>query len=281
MHSTEQLQQAVDSIRQQTSGTAGVGLILGTGLGGLARHIQAEAVIPYSQIPHFPTTSALSHKGQLVCGRLAGTSVVAMEGRNHVYEGHPLETITFGVRIIRSLGADCLIVSNAAGGLNPRYQAGDVMILEDHVNLMFRQPPPAPPHDGSRPIGRLDSPYDPALIEQALAIARMKNIAVQRGVYVAVTGPNYETRAEYRFLRMIGGDAVGMSTVPEAILAAQLGMRVLALSTITNIATPDVPHKVEAQQVVKMAQHIEPHLRAIVEGIINLVGHQNHAHAKP
>ncbi len=269
-----QVAEAVTMVHQRWPHNARVGLILGTGLGHLADQVEHEAIIAYDDIPHFPRSTALSHKGQLVCGRLAGVPVLTMEGRSHLYEGYSADEVTFPIRVMRGLGAELLIVSNASGGLNPRYASGDVMVVADHIHLMFRCPEAAN-SDEQRPIeriGRNVAPlYDPALVERSLEIARRENFVAHRGVYVAVTGPNYETRAEYRFLRRIGGDVVGMSTVPEVLVASQLGMRVLALSTVTNVARPDAPHIVKAAEVVSVAEHAEPNLRNIVQGIIHSV----------
>jgi purine-nucleoside phosphorylase len=270
----EQVAEAVTSIHQRWPYEARVGLILGTGLGHLADQVEHEAVIAYDDIPHFPRSTALSHKGQLICGRLAGVPVLTMEGRSHLYEGYSADEVTFPVRVMRAMGAELLIVSNASGGLNPLYASGDVMVVADHINLMFRCPAVAD-SDEQRPnerSGRYGAAlYDPALVERSLEIARRENFVAHRGVYVAVTGPNYETRAEYRFLRRIGGDVVGMSTVPEVLVAAQLGMRVLALSTVTNVARPDAPRTVKAAEVVSVAEHAEPNLRKIVLGIVHSV----------
>ncbi len=246
-----------------------VGLILGTGLGSLADHIETEAVIPYEDVPHMPKSTALAHQGQFVCGAFAGTDVIAMQGRCHLYEGYSVDQIALPVRVMRELGAKLLIVSNASGGLNPQYATGDIMVIDDHIDLMWRH---SPQDENSlqfdRPPRRASSLYNEALIEQALAIARREDFVAHRGVYVAVTGPNYETRAEYRFFRRIGGDAVGMSTVPEVNAAVACGLDVLALSVITNVARPDSADTVSAEEVVDAATMAEPQLRAIVSAIL-------------
>jgi len=288
--------EAADAIRRRWSCAPRAGLILGTGLGNLAGHITPDEIVAYEEIPHFPRSTALSHRGQLVCGRLAGTPVVAMEGRCHRYEGYSLARLTHPVYTMRALGIDLLILSNASGGLNPQYGSGDVMVLEDHIDLMFwRQPSEIAGQTGETRDQRLDTrdqmadgrrvrstvedvgvllsrrsvvPYEPVLIEQAMAVARRENFVAHRGVYVGMTGPNYETRAEYRFLRKIGGDVVGMSTVPEALAAARCGIRTLALSTVTNVARPDVPQVVLAQHVVRAAEMAEPNVRKIVLDVI-------------
>jgi len=207
-----------------------VGIILGTGLGSLAEQIEAEAKIPYEDVPHFPRSTAISHAGRLVLGRLCGLPVVAMEGRFHAYEGYSFQQLTFPVRVMKALGAELLVVSNAAGGLNPHYATGDVMVIDDHINLMGGNPLIGVNDDVLGPrFPDMCRPYDPRLIERALEIARRENFAAHRGVYVAVTGPNLETRAEYRFLRLIGADVVGMSTIPEALVAFTAHARAGAL----------------------------------------------------
>lgn len=267
--SAEQFEQAANVVRSRWPRTARAGLILGTGLDNLASHIVPDVVIPYDEIPNFPRSTALGHRGQLVCGSLIGVPVIAMQGRCHFYEGYSLHQVTLGVQLMAERGAKLLIASNAAGGLNSKFKTGDIMAIEDHLDLMFRsQAEPSLSHEIERPARKASSPYDTGLVARALEIAREENFAAHRGVYVAVTGPNYETRAEYRFLRNIGGDVVGMSTVPEALVAARCGMRVLALSIVTNVATPDAPHKVEATEVVNTAEHAEPNLRKIVLGVL-------------
>ena len=248
-----------------------VGLILGTGLGNLIADMEVRAAIAYREIPHFPCSTAMAHRGELVCGTLAGASVLAMAGRCHLYEGYTRFEVTLPVRVMHALGIELLIVTNAAGGLNPGYAMEDVMALVDHIDLMsasraFEPRPLEREVAAARP--RQASCYDPGLIERAGEIARQADFTLRRGVYVGVTGPNYETRAEYRAFRRIGGDVVGMSTVPEARCAAELGVPVLALSTVTNIARPDAPQVVTSAEVVENAGHAEPKIRRIASGII-------------
>jgi purine-nucleoside phosphorylase len=265
---TEHIEQAARAIRRCWPLRPQVCLILGTGLGSLVDSIDTDLVLSYEGIPHFPCSTAPSHKGRLVCGRLAGVPVVTMDGRCHVYEGYRVDEITLPVRVARSLGATLLIVSNASGGLNPRFATGDLMVVADHVNLMGRRTGSYASAFAGHRRGVPFCPYDEDLTQRALEVARRENFVAHRGVYIAVSGPNYETRAEYRFLRRIGGDAVGMSTVPEVIAAAQSGMRVLAISTITNVATPDAPQKVQASDVTAAAQNVEPKLRKIVRDAV-------------
>ncbi len=265
----DQIAEAVTSIQQRFSLKPRAGIILGSGLGNVAHDIEGAVTFPYEELPHFPRSTAIGHKGQLVCGRLAGVPVVAMEGRFHAYEGYSLQQITFPVRVMKALGADLLIVSNACGGMNPQYRCGDIMVIEDHINLLNGNPLIGINDDRLGPrFPDMSGPYDPVLIEQALEIARRENFAAQRGVYVAVTGPNLETRAEYRFLRTIGADVVGMSTVPEVLVAVHAGMRVLGLSVITDMCLPDALKPAHVAEILAVAATAEPKLRVIVRGIL-------------
>jgi purine-nucleoside phosphorylase len=269
LHLYDQIQEAVAAIRSRWSAKAHAGIILGTGLGALAREIEAEATIPYGDIPHFPKSTAISHAGQLVCGRLAGVPVVAMEGRVHSYEAYPFQQITFPVRVMKYLGADLLIVSNACGGMNPQYKIGDVMVIDDHINLLNGNPLIGVNDDRLGPrFPDMSRCYTPELVDRALEVARKENFIAHRGVFVAVSGPNLETRAEYRFLRNIGADCVGMSTVPECITAVHGGMRVLGLSAITDMCFPDTLKPVEIQEILHAASIAEPKLRKLVLGVL-------------
>jgi len=246
-----------------------VGLVLGTGLGALAREIEAEATIPYPEIPFFPRSTVESHKGQMVCGTLAGHSVMAMEGRFHLYEGYSPWQVTFPIRVMRELGCRLLIVSNAGGGLNPLFNKGDLVVIEDHLNLMGLNPLIGPNDDRLGPrFPDLIEPYDRALQNLALKVALEQNIVAHRGVYVAVVGPNLETRAEYRYLRGIGADVVGMSTVPEVLVAVHAGMRVLAFSIVTDMCLPDALKPVRIEEIVAVANDAEAKLRTIIRGVL-------------
>ena len=268
----QQIAQAAEVIRSQWTGKPRVGIILGTGLGSIAGQIETEATIDYSSIPHFPRSTAIGHAGQLVCGRLEGVPVAAMEGRFHAYEGYSHRQITFPVRVMKALGAELLIVSNACGGLNPQFRLGDIMVIEDHINLMLGNPLVGPNGDSLGPrFPDMCRPYDQELIDLALEIARRENFAAHKGVYAAVTGPNLETRAEYRFLRTIGTDAVGMSTVPEVLVAVHGGMRVLGLSVVTDMCLPDALKPARIEEIIKVAAEAEPKLRAIVLGILERI----------
>jgi len=265
----EQIRDAVQSIRKRWTRDAHAGIILGTGLGTLAQEITREAVIPYEEIPYFPRSTTVSHTGQLVCGLLAGLPILAMEGRFHIYEGYSFQQVTFPVRVMKALGAKLLIVSNACGGMNPHYGLGDIVVIDDHINLMNGNPLIGPNDDSLGPrFPDMSEPYDRKLIDRALAIARREDFVAHRGVYVAVTGPNLETRAEYRFLRGIGADVVGMSTVPEVIVAVHAGMRVLGLSVVTDLCFPDALKPAVVEEILRVAAEAEPKLRKLVIGVL-------------
>jgi len=271
-----QIQQAAEVIRKQWSGRPQVGIILGTGLGNLAEQIRAQATLDYEQIPHFPRSTSISHTGQLVCGQLQGVSVVAMQGRFHAYEGYSHRQITFPVRVMKALGAELLIVSNACGGMNPQYARGDIIVIDDHINLMNGNPLIGVNDDSLGPrFPDMCAPYDPELIDRTLEIARREDFVAHKGVYAAVSGPNLETRAEYRFLRTIGADVVGMSTVPEVIVAVHAGMRVLGLSIVTDICLPDALKPANIDEILAAAAEAEPKLRHIVLGILAREAAQN------
>jgi purine-nucleoside phosphorylase len=259
----------IAAIRQQWDCPAKTAVILGTGMGDLADEIAAEATIPYRDIPGFPRSTALAHKGRLVCGRLHGTPVMMLQGRCHLYEGYSLADITLPARVLVALGIETLIVTNAAGGVNPDYCVGDVMLIDDHINLMWLGGTwPVPPEGHTRVARPRVRLYDAGLATQAEQVARRGDFTLRRGVYLAVTGPSYETRAEYRAFRRMGADCVGMSTVPEVLVAAAAGLKVLGLSTVTNVARPDAPQTVSAEEVVEVAATALPKVRAIVHGVV-------------
>jgi purine-nucleoside phosphorylase len=244
-------------------------VILGTGLGGLAEEIQAEARIPYPEIPRFPRSTVESHRGQLVCGTLAGQTVIAMEGRFHLYEGYTAAQVTFPIRVMKELGCRYLIISNAAGGLNPFFAKGDLVVIEDHINLLNLNPLIGPNDDRLGPrFPDLIEPYDRPLQDLALRAALEEDIVAHRGVYVAVTGPNLETRAEYRFLRGIGADVVGMSTVPEVLVAVHAGLRTLGFSIVTDMCLPDALAPVSVEEIIAVAREAEGKLRKIVRKVL-------------
>lgn len=271
-HQFDHVQEATRAVRGRWDKSASIGLILGTGLGALAREIVAEATIPYNQIPHFPASTVESHAGQLVCGTLAGKPVVAMEGRFHFYEGYTPAQVTFPIRVLKELGCKTLIVSNAAGGMNPLHETGDLIVIEDHINLMGINPLIGPNDDrlGLR-FPDMIEPYDRGLQTLALDAARESNVVAHRGVYVGVTGPNLETRAEYRFLRAIGADVVGMSTVPEVIVAVHAGLKVLGFSIITDRCLPDALEPANITKILAVAKEAEGKLRTVVTKVIERI----------
>jgi purine-nucleoside phosphorylase len=241
------------------------GLILGTGLGSLADQIDAAFKIPFDEIPGFVKSTALSHAGNLVLGTLGGQPVMAMQGRVHYYEGYSMKEITLPVRVMRDLGCHSLVMSNAVGGMNPLMVPGDIVVVTDQINLMGDNPLIGPNHDELGPrFPDMSRPYDREYIEQVMALALDMKVPVHRGVYVAVAGPNLETAAEYRFLRGIGADIVGMSMVPECLVAVHAGLRVLGLSVITDACLPDALEPAEVDEIIAIANRTEPKLRALV-----------------
>jgi purine-nucleoside phosphorylase len=265
----DQIQEATRAIQGRWRGQPTVGIILGTGLGGFADEIQDAVKIPYEDIPHFPVATVESHAGRLVCGSLAGKPVMAMEGRFHFYEGYTLKQITFPVRVMKAMGCGILIVSNACGGMNPQWAKGDIMLIEDHINLLDDNPLIGPNDErlGVR-FPDMCYPYDRGLIELAQRIALEEKITCHKGVFVAVPGPNLETRAEYRFLRGIGADVVGMSTVPEVIVGVHASMRILGLSVITDQCLPDALEPVRLPDIIATANAAEKKLRVLVRRLV-------------
>jgi purine-nucleoside phosphorylase len=270
LHLAAQIDEATAYVRGRWGGKPRCGIILGSGLGSVGESIELDEAIDYGDIPHFLKSTAVGHRGRMLCGKLEGISVVAMQGRFHCYEGYSAERATFPVRVMIALGIDLLIVSNAAGGLNPNFACGDIMVIDDHINLLNRNPLVGVNDDNLGPrFPDMGAPYDRRLGDLSLAIARRNDFVCHRGVYVAMLGPTYETRAEIRMLRYIGGDAAGMSTVPEAIVAVHAGVRVLGLSTITNICSPDKQVTTSGHEVVATAEMARHKLQAIVTGVIS------------
>lgn len=264
---------ASETIKARTDLEPRLAIILGTGLGGLADEIDAETIIPYEEIPDFPEPTVESHSGRLLLGRLSGQPVVAMQGRFHCYEGYSMDQVAFPVRVLRDLGADTLIVSNACGGMNPMWDVGDLMLIADHINLIGDNPLIGPNPDGLGPrFPDMSEPYDPGLQRLAIHVAKDEKITLRRGVYVAVAGPNLETRAEYRFLRMIGADVVGMSTVPEVIVAVHGGMKVLGVSIITDSCLPDALKPASVEEIIRVAGAAEPELTSLIKNVVARLG---------
>jgi purine-nucleoside phosphorylase len=263
------LHAALEAIRGRTALVPETAVILGTGLSALAERIELEAEIPYEEIPHFPLSTVETHTGRLLFGTLGGKRVVTMQGRFHRYEGYTLQQVTFPVRVMRALGAETLIVSNACGGMNPLWSAGDLVLIADHINLLGDNPLIGPNLDELGPrFPDMSQPYDAELRELAVQVALERRIPLRQGVYAAVAGPNLETRAEYRMLRMIGADVVGMSTVPEVIVATHGGMRVLAISIITDACLPDALEPVDVARIIATARAAEPRLTELVSIVL-------------
>lgn len=269
-HTLERVQQAAQAVRDRFPSVPDVAVILGTGLGALADVIERQVVIPYAEIPDFPASTVESHAGRLLCGSIAGRTVIAMQGRFHRYEGYTLQQVTFPVRVLRAVGAQTLIVSNACGVVRDDWRAGDLMLIADHINLLGDNPLVGPNDDRLGPrFPDMSEPYDTRLRAIARDVAAREGIALREGVYVAVSGPNLETRAEYRMLREIGGDVVGMSTVPEVIVAVHGGMRVLGISVITDSAVPETLTPTTLDQIIAAANAAQPALTRLVQGVVS------------
>jgi purine-nucleoside phosphorylase len=268
-HLRAQIDESAAYVRRRWDNRPRCGIILGSGLGSVGEAIELNQAIDYGDIPNFLKSTAVGHRGRLLCGRLGSVPVVAMQGRFHCYEGYSAERATFPVRVMNALGIDLLILSNAAGGLNPNYACGDVMVIDDHINLLNRNPLIGVNDDKLGPrFPDMGAPYDRRLGDRALAIARKHDFICHRGVYAAMLGPTYETRAEIRMLRYFDADAVGMSTVPETIVAVHAGLRVLGVSTITNICSPDKQVTTSGHEVIATAETARDKLLAIVTSIV-------------
>lgn len=269
----EQVAEASDAVRSRWAVRPRVALVLGTGLGGLASQIAAEAQIPYGDVPHFPVPTVQTHTGQLVCGRLGEVPLIAMEGRFHYYEGWSMRQVTFPVRVMKALGAEILIVTNAAGGMNPQYELGDLVVIEDHINLMPENPLRGVNDERLGPrFPDMSQPYDRELIALSRRSALELGIACHKGVMVAVPGPNLETRAEYRMLRMMGADVVGMSTVPEVIVAAHAGLRTLGFSIVTDLCLPDALEPVNIEKIIAVAGTGGERLGRLIPQVVERLG---------
>jgi len=269
LHTLSRVEEAAAVVRERFGKRADVALILGTGLGRLAAEIETPVSVDYAEIPYFPLSTVESHAGRLLCGTLVGKTVIAMQGRFHRYEGYSLQQVTFPVRVLHALGAKTLVVSNACGGMHPLWGAGDLMLIADHINLLGDNPLTGPNDDRLGPrFPDMSDAYDAELRVLARAVALARGIELREGVYVAVSGPNLETRAEYRFLRAIGADVVGMSTVPEVIVAVHAGMRVLGLSIITDLCLPDSLEPATVEQIIAVANRAEPRLTQLVTAVL-------------
>jgi len=265
----KKIKETIEYLESKVSTRPEIGIILGTGLGGLVNEIDIHHTLPYEFIPNFPVSTVKGHHGQLIFGTMSGKNIVAMQGRFHYYEGYTMQEITFPVRVMKFLGIELLVLSNASGGVNPDFEVGDIMVITDHLNLMKDNPL----------IGRNDEEvgtrfpdmgiaYDPGLIEKALAIAGKNGIKLQKGVYAAVSGPTYETPAEYRYIRTIGADAVGMSTVPEVIAARHMGLKCFAVSIISDLGVPGKIVEITHKHVIDAASAVEPVMTRIIREMI-------------
>lgn len=263
------INETLEIIRKKTNENYEIGIILGTGLGGLVKEIEIDFQIDYSELPHFPLSTVESHLGKLIFGKIAGKKIVAMLGRFHFYEGYSMKQITYPVRVMKFLGVKNLLISNACGGMNPNYKRGDLMLITDHINLLGDNPLIGKNEDelGTR-FPDMSEPYSLELIEIAQKAAQMNQIKIHKGVYVAVPGPNLETKAEYRFLRGIGADVVGMSTVPENIVANHMGIKVLGISIITDECFPDTLKPVSLEEILFAATEAEPKMTLIMKEVI-------------
>jgi purine-nucleoside phosphorylase len=263
------LAEAVAAVEAHGVPSPEVAIILGTGLGQLAAAVEVEATIEYAEIPHFPLSTVESHSGRLLLGMLEGRRVVVMQGRFHRYEGYTLQQVTFPVRVLRQLGARTLLVSNVAGGMNPLWSLGDIVCIDDHINLLGDNPLVGQNLDELGPrFPDMSEPYDRALCALAERVALEQRLPLRRGVYASVAGPNLETRAEYRMLRAVGADLVGMSTVPEVIVARHMDMRVLGLSIITDLCLPDALEAVDIASILRTAGEAEPRLTRLLRGVL-------------
>lgn len=267
----QNIQETVQYIRQKTNNfEPELGIVLGTGLGGLVTDIQVEFSLMYSNIPNFPISTLEFHSGKLIFGTLNGKRVVAMQGRLHYYEGYSMQQITFPIRVMKSLGIQWLFVSNAAGSLNPAFKKGDLMVINDHINLQPESPLRGRNDGQMGPrFPDMSAPYNKKLINAALEIAEANQITCHQGVYVSVTGPNLETKAEYKYLRIIGGDAVGMSTVPEVIVANHMSIPVFAISVLTDEGFPEDLQPTSVEDIIETAKNAEPKMTHILSQLIS------------
>lgn len=265
-----QIYESVNFIRSKTNSKPKIAIILGTGLGGLAQEIEPETEIEYKDIPHFPLSTVESHQGKLIFGKMSGKEVMIMQGRFHYYEGYSMQHLTFPVRVMKFFGIDTLLISNACGSLNPIIKSADLMIIDDHINLLGDNPliGKNAPEFGPR-FPDMSEPYSKELIGKAEKIALENHIKVHRGVYAAMSGPSLETRAEYRMLRIIGADVIGMSTVPENLVANQMGMRVFGISIITDECYPDSLKPVNIQEIIETAGKAEPNLTKLIKSLVS------------
>ena len=267
----DKVQETVNFIKNKTNFTPEYGVILGSGLGGFTDDITIEHTLPYTEIPNFPVSTVQGHKGALVFGTIAGKNVVAMQGRFHYYEGYDMKEVTFPIRVMKHLGVTKLIVSNASGGVNPNYKVGSVVIITNHINMMPEHPLRGLNDERLGPrFVNMSEPYSHHMIAKVNEIAKVNNIEVQEGVYVALQGPTYETLSEYKMIKNIGGDCVGMSTVPEVIVARHMDMETFGISVITDMGNEENIAEVSHEEVLKAAKLAEPNVRLLIKELISL-----------
>lgn len=264
------IKQTVDFIKSKISETPKIGIVLGTGLGGLTKEIKDQISLKYEDIPNFPVSTVSGHKGNLIFGKINNINVVAMQGRFHYYEGYSMQEITFPIRVMKMLGIELLILSNASGGVNPEFEVGDIMLITDHINLMADNPLIGKNYDelGER-FPDMNCSYNKEILENAFTIAKQNSILVRKGVYAAVSGPCFETPAEYKYIRIIGADTVGMSTVPEVIAAHHMALPVFAVSIITDLGVEGKIVEVSHEEVIEVANKAEPKMTIIIKGLIS------------
>jgi purine-nucleoside phosphorylase len=269
MEHYQQLLEAAAFLKPYAAQQPRIGIILGSGLGNFVEEIQVEHAIDYNAIPHFPVSTVVGHKGKLVFGRIAGKPVIAMAGRFHLYEGYSSEAVVFPIRVMRMLGVDTLLLSNAAGGVRPGFKVGDLMVITDHISFATKNPLIGKNDDRLGPrFPDMSEPYKKELIQKARDVARQHNITLREGVYFVVTGPTFETRAEYKLIHVLGGDAVGMSTVPEVIAAIHMGITCFAMSVITDIGIREEDNVITHEEVLAAAKAAEPHFATIFRELI-------------
>jgi len=263
------INEAADHIKTRTKISPKIGIILGTGLGGLVKEIDVKDTIPYQEIPHFPVSTVESHAGKLIFGHLSGKPVMAMQGRFHYYEGYNMQQVTFPVRVMKAMGVEIMMVSNACGGVNPAHQAGDIMLISDHINLMGDHPLIGKNFNELGPrFPDMYNLYDMDLQKLAEETALEEKIKLQKGVYLALTGPTLETGAEYRMVRLLGADVVGMSTVPEVIVARHSGLKVMGFSIITDMGFPEAMRSVSLEEVIEVAGKAEKKFVQLVKSVV-------------
>ncbi len=265
----KKIQESVDYILSKTGFTPEVGIVLGSGLGGLVKEVQVDHMLSYSEIPGFPVSTVAGHGSKMLLGTLNGVKVAVMQGRFHFYEGYSMQEVAFPIRVLKFMGVNRLYLSNASGGVNPKFEVGDLMIIDDHINLMGTNPLIGPNDEKIGPrFPDMSAPYDPDIIAKAKSIAAKNEVRCHVGVYAAVTGPTYETRAEYKYIRSVGADCVGMSTVPEVIVARHMGIPVFAISIITDMGGTDDVQIITHDEVLKVANAAEEKMTALIKELI-------------